>query len=200
MGASDRATASGRRRTPSPVASTTCPPCPILNITWPGAADVVVLEVACSSWFASHTDLRTKDPHPPHSRRRAWLSYVPPQTRPRGEDQSRDSTARTADLSTRITTAGALESAAANDWCAGRSRNPEGKVTQTINLRVVRHARARAACDCPCERDNTKLRRPPRHRPGTGTSVPARGRSTVQKADATGNRQQGGVRGISCFL
>jgi hypothetical protein len=42
--ASDRASASGRRRTPSPVASTTCPPCPILNITWPGAPRCVVLE------------------------------------------------------------------------------------------------------------------------------------------------------------
>jgi hypothetical protein len=119
---------------------------------------------------------------------------------PGGRTNRRDSTARTADLSTRITTAGALESKAANDWCAGRSRDPEGKVTQTINLRVVRHERARAAYDLPCERDNTKLRRPLRHRPGTGTSVPATGRSSVRRAAATGSRQPGGVHGTSCLF
>ena len=53
--ASDRASVSGRRRTPSPVASTTCPPCPIFDITRRARRDVSVSRGRVLLLVATHT-------------------------------------------------------------------------------------------------------------------------------------------------
>ena len=96
-GASDRAAASGRRRTPSPVASTTCPPCPIFDIAATCARDVLFRDVDCSSWSLG---MRRRTP-------RAWSSRRAAAKRATGGGTIADSTARTAGMLTRIATTGA---------------------------------------------------------------------------------------------